>query len=56
MNQLNEQLASIRRQKAIYKKKLNRTKEAQEQYDISKQIMELDEKESKLLKELGVKQ
>ena len=54
MNQLNETLASIRRQKKVYKKKLNETKEPQEQYDLSKKIMILDEEESKILKQLGV--
>lgn len=54
MNLQNETLASIRRQKKIYKKKLNETKEPQEQYDLSKKIMVLDEEETKILKELGV--
>ena len=54
MNQLNETLASIRRQRKIYKKNLDETKEPQEQYDLSKKIMVLDEEEYKILKELGV--
>ena len=54
MNQLNETLASIRRQRKVYKKNLDKTKDPQEQYDLSKKIMVLDEEESKLLKELGV--
>ena len=54
MNLQNETLASIRRQKKIYKRKLNETNEPQEQYDLSKKIMVLDEEESKILKELGV--
>lgn len=54
MNLQNETLASIRRQKKIYKKKLDETKEPQEQYDLSKKIMALDEEETKILKELGV--
>ena len=54
MNQLNETLASIRRQRKIYKKNLNETKEPQKQYDLSKKIMVLDEEEYKILKELGV--
>ena len=53
MNQ-NETLASIRRQRKIYKKNLDETKEPQEQYDLSKKIMVLDEEEYKILKELGV--
>ena len=54
MNKLNETLASIRRQRKVYKKNLDKTKDPQEQYDLSKKIMILDEEESKLLKELGV--
>ena len=54
MNQLNEQLASIRRQKTIYKKQLKETKDPQEQWDLSRKIMDLDTEESRLLKELGV--
>ena len=54
MNLQNETLASIRRQKKIYKRKLNETKEPQELYDLSKKIMVLDEEEAKILKELGV--
>ena len=54
MNQLNKTLASIRRQRKIYKKNLDETKEPQEQYDLSKKIMVLEEEESKILKELGV--
>ena len=54
MNQLNETLPSIRRQRKIYKKNLDETKEPQEQYDLSKKIMVLDEEEYKILKELGV--
>ena len=55
MNLLNQQLASIKRQKAIYQKKLDETSEPQEQWDLSRKIMELDTEESKILKELGVK-
>jgi len=55
MNQLNEKLAIIRRQKKIYKKQLKKTKEPQEQYDLSKKIMKLDEEEYNILKQLGVK-
>ena len=54
MNQLNETLASIRRQKKLYTKRIFETKEPQEQYDLSKKIMVLDEEEYKILKELGV--
>lgn len=54
MNQLNERLAIVKRQKKIYMKKLNETKEPQEQYDLSKKIMKLDEEESELLTQLGV--
>jgi hypothetical protein len=54
MNQLNEQLATIRRQKSLYKKQLDETNDPQEQWDISRKIMVLDEEESKLLNELGV--
>ncbi len=54
MNQLNETLASIRRQKKIYKKLLDETKEPQEQYDLSKKIMVLDAEESQILKQMGM--
>jgi len=53
MNQLNERLASVRRQKKVYEKRMKETKEPQEQWDLSKKIMVLEEEESKLLKELG---
>ena len=53
MNQLNETLASIRRQKKLYTKRIFESNEPQEQYDLSKKIMVLEE-ESKILKELGV--
>ena len=55
MNQLNQKLASIRRQKKIYEKQMDETKEPQEQWDLSKKIMVLEEEESKLLKQLGVR-
>lgn len=55
MNQLNQTLASIRRQKSLYEKKISETKDAQEQYTLSKKIMVLEEEESKILKELGEK-
>lgn len=55
MNQLNQKLASIRRQKKLYKKQMDETKEPQEQWDLSKKIMVLEEEESKLLKQLGVR-
>ena len=54
MNLLNEKLASIRRQKKVYEKKVFESDEPQEQYDLSKKIMVLEEEESKILKELGV--
>jgi len=54
MNQLNQELASIRRQKKIYMKQMDETKEPQEQYDLSKKIMVLEEEESKILRQLGV--
>ena len=53
MNLVNEKLASIRRQKKLYEKRMKETDEPQEQYDLSKKIMVLEEEESKLLKELG---
>ena len=55
MNQLNENLASVRRQKKVYEKRIKETKEPQEQWDLSRKIMVLEEEESKLLKQLGVK-
>ena len=54
MNQLKETLASIRRQKKLYTKRVFESNEPQEQYDLSKKIMVLEEEESKILKELGV--
>ena len=54
MNQLNETLASIRRQKKLYTKRIFESNEPQEQYDLSKKIMVLEEEENKILKELGV--
>ena len=55
MNLLNEKLDSIRRQKKLYEKRMKETKEPQEQWDLSKKIMVLEEEESKLLKQLGVR-
>ena len=46
MNQLNENLAVIRRQKKIYEKQLK---------NLEKKIRILSEEETKILKELGVK-
>ena len=53
MNQLNQTLASVRRQKKIYEKKIMESKDAQEQYQLSKKVMVLEEEESRILKELG---
>ena len=55
MNQLNQKLASVRRQKKVYETKMKETKEPQEQWDLSHKIMVCEEEESKLLKQLGVK-
>ena len=54
MNQLNETLASIRRQKKLYTKRIFESDDPQEQYDLSKKVMVLEEEESKILKQLGV--
>ena len=54
MNQLNQELASIRRQKRIYEKQMDEITEPQEQWKLSKKIMVLEEEESKILNQLGV--
>ena len=54
MNQLNENLSAIRRQKTIYNLKLKNTKDAEEEKELSEKIELLAKEEKELLKKLGV--
>lgn len=54
MNQLNENLSAIRRQKTIYNLKLKNTKSAEEEKELAEKINLLNEEEQKLLEQLGV--
>lgn len=54
MNLQNQQLASIRRQIKVYKKKMSKETDQQVLYDLSKKIESLNKEESKILKEMGV--
>ena len=53
MNQLNETLAIIRRQKTIYMLKL-KDADVKLSEELKKKISELDKEEQRILKELGV--
>ena len=55
MNQLNENLRVIRRQKAIYRKMLECEPTHEEKTYLEDQIKILNEHEYKILQELGVK-
>lgn len=53
-NKLEETLSAIRRQKAIYHKQARKEKDQKRLYEISRNIMELDKEEHKILLELGL--
>ena len=52
MNQLNETLASIRRQIKVYQADIKQTNDQQIIYDLSRKISELEVQQDQLLKEL----
>lgn len=55
MNLINEQLASIRRQKALFKQRINETNDNDEKLILAERICNLTIEENRLLSELGVK-
>lgn len=54
MNQLNENLSVIRRQKSIYTKRLEESNNVDERKKLSEKIILLNDEERKLLEQLGV--
>lgn len=54
MNQLNETLAVIRRQKTIYQKELNKTEDIDKQKQLTMLLDELSVEEEKILNQFGV--